>query len=57
MKKVESIIAGFINFWGEVYEVNPASALLGLILFLPLVLISIPIDLIRVTLSKLKEEE
>ena len=57
MKKVESIIAGFINFWGEVYEVNPASALLGLILFLPLVLISILIDLIRVTLSKLKEEE
>jgi hypothetical protein len=57
MKKVESMVVGFIDFWGEVYDVNPASAILVMVILLPLILISIPVDLIRVILSKLKVKE
>lgn len=52
---MESIIVKWLDLCNDIFEVNPLSCMLfAIVTVVPLFLLSIPIDLIRVLLSKLK---
>ena len=56
MEKKKSIVHSLDLLWGDIFDVNPVSAILFTFILLPLVIISAPVDLIRVILSKLTKK-